>query len=484
MKIPEKEEGLMAILAIVYALLRLPVSLLLPFIRDEALYAIMIEEQKLRLTLVPTFLGHFVSWKPPLFFWAYLPFTYLPLPLELSYRLPSMLIGLATIPLLFRLLRNAGISRNMAFFSMLFSLFSIHTIYPNATLLTDSLMFFFMSLSLLLYTEKKLPGWRFIAAGAAAFLAFFAKLVVAFMIPVLALVYIYTFDRPSLRKPLFIISLLAVPLALLTHYAVLDQAGLASELYQSDVGGHFFSGSVAGQLELLQTTVWALLVTGGMIWISLAAFGFIGSWRENLFMSAWFLFSAVPLLSSAFLLWYYLPVMPAICYFALKCLAVWKGKERYDEIFFIVFSVFSFALLAFSGYIAWVLYDSFEAEREAGYLLSGKEGVLVAGYYAPSIIAYKVLPEMRRGGLEDFGWVVIPDNYTEDRVSPYIEDYRSEGDEVVDGSFSSFFTKTAVFRKETNLTDFSYVAVSKAPDVHAPGEVIFNRSNITVYKVQ
>jgi 4-amino-4-deoxy-L-arabinose transferase-like glycosyltransferase len=485
MKFPERDGILIAILSFVFLAIRLPLSLILPLIRDEALYAVMIEEQKSAITLVPTFLGHFVSWKPPLFFWIYLPFSYLPLPLELSYRLPSMILGLLSLFIVFRLMKNLGISSRLSFFSILFSLFSVHTIYPHATLLTDSLAFFFISLSLYLYTEKKLPEQRFLAAGLFAFSAFFVKLVIAFMIPVLAVVYFLINDRKTATRPIFLLSLLAVPLAFAAHYALLESYNLAEELYHSDVGGHLISSTGAlGQFELLQTTVWALLVTGGMIWLALALFGFKSYWKENPFMSAWFCFSAIPLISSAFLLWYYLPVMPAISYFAVKCLAVWKGREKYDAIFHVVFSFLSLALLAFAGLVFFILYDSFYMEREAGLLLSGKENVLVAGQYTPSVISYKVLPEMRGGKHIDFGWIVLPENTSSDVLMEFINNYRAPRPNVTDGSFSSFFTSNNIFRKDTGISEFDYIVVSKYNDTLPGGhDLIYNRSSVLIYKV-
>ena len=61
----------LAVLVVFYLITRLPVLDYLPLVQDEALYSIMIEEQRESLTLVPTFLGYEVSWKMAPFFWIY-----------------------------------------------------------------------------------------------------------------------------------------------------------------------------------------------------------------------------------------------------------------------------------------------------------------------------------------------------------------------------------------------------------------------------
>ena len=123
----------------IFLLLRLPMLLYTPLIQDEAIYAIMIEEQREELTLIPEFLGYPVSWKPMLFFWTNALFPVLPGPPELTYRLPSLLFALFTVPVLFLLLRKAGCSKAVAFVSLLVFQVTYITSYPSTIGIIDSI---------------------------------------------------------------------------------------------------------------------------------------------------------------------------------------------------------------------------------------------------------------------------------------------------------------------------------------------------------
>lgn len=480
-----KDINLILILAAVYILTRLPLLFYLPFIQDEAVYAIMIEEQIQNPTSIPTFLGYPVSWKPPLFFWTYSVLSDLPLPLEAAYRFPSFIFGLLSLFPLFYLLRNVGCSKSIAFFSLLIFLFSYVAAYPQTTLLTDSLLFFLICSSLYLYSEKKFGDWCFLAAGVVAFLAFFVKTVVALMIPLLALSLLYAYQREKLRNLLFIISLLAIPLAFFAHFMLLDSVGLAEELYFSEMKGHVVNeGGPMGQLGLLVGSL-VLFLPGAGIWFALSLVGLWNNWKENLFMSFWYLMMVFPILFGYFMPWYYLPVMPALAYFSALVLVKWENKEKIDAFFWIFLSGALLLSLLLSSMLYVFTADQFIAQKEAGLLLTGKENVLIIGQYAPAIPAYKVLTERESGESLDFGWVLGHRNFSNEEAFDYVEDYNTEKYDVIDGSFSSIFTRHDInFRKDTDLTEFDYVVAIEQDGFNLPfAEPIYNNSDIVIFKV-
>ncbi len=479
-RLPEKNSILLFVLAFLFIITRLPPAVLMPFMQDEAIYAIMIDEQAANPTLIPTFLGYPVSWKPPLFFWTYSVLSQTPLPLELSYRLPSIVFGLATIMILFHLLRNLGISRNITFFSLIVFIFSYPTLYAHVALLTDSMLFFLISSSLYLYSEKRLGDWRFLAAGALAFLAFWVKLVIAFIIPVLAVAYFLTMERKTLQNRSFILSLLAVPAAFVLHFMVYYNAGLAEELYISVIRGHLLSQKkMLGPLETILESLYVLFEGAG-IWLALSIFGFWKYWRDNLVMTAWYLLSIFPLLGGGFMPWYFLPVFPAIAFFAVKLLLIWKGRERADALFW---AFLISAILLTSGLTTLIyheLHGRFIPQKEAGLFLVDKENVAVVGSYDPAILTYKMLNEEEP---KDIGWLLGPQNISKEQVTEFANDYYSDKYEVSEGSFSPIFINSEIYRKDTNITDFDYVVTVWRGRIDVDGDLVFNHSEINIYKV-
>lgn len=487
-KLPEGNRKLLLILVVVYLITRLPLLSILPFVQDEALYSIMIEEQAEHPTLIPTFLGYPVSWKPQLFFWTYALFSKLSfgiLPLELVYRLPSFLFGLFSIAPLFFFLRNGGTSPTFSFLTVLVFLFSLSSIYPNGTLLTDSMLFFFMIISLYLYSERRLGSWRFLAAGVLVFMAFFVKLIIASMVPVLALAYIYLNERKSLTHAFFILSLLAVPAAAALHFAILDSAGLASEAY-AEMGGHAISSSGVG--NQIATSL-ATFMIGTAIWFSLSLFGLWKHWRSNPFMALWCAFIIFPLLGGTFMPWYFLPVLPAVSYFAVALLLKWDGKEKVDRFFWIFMSmalVLSMVLIIVS---CSGTYNGFIPQKEAGMMLSGKENVLILGGYAPGIVSYKMLTEKETLGRPlDSGWILNFNNFTPDMAAEFSRDYHSDRYAVSDGSFTTFPTHlNSTYRKDTDLARFDYFVIVRTEsgpipvDFLSDAQLIYNKSDIAIY---
>ncbi|MBN1170132.1 glycosyltransferase family 39 protein [Candidatus Micrarchaeota archaeon] len=470
MKVPAFDDKRMIILlALVYLLIRLPLLNYLPFIRDEALYAVMITEQINHPTLIPTFFGYPVSWKPPLFFWTYSILTQISLPAEAAFRLPSLLFGLFTIPILFRIFRNVGISRNLTFFSLIIFMVSYVSSYSNAALLLDSELFFFISLSLLFYTEKTPGKWKFLFAGIFAALAFFTKLAVAFIIPVLAVAYYH--ERKSLKNPWFLLSLFSIPISALILSSIFST--LSNEMYIEYTLGLLFS--FRGAVDQLQSLTGSLqlLLFGSGIWFALSLFGFWKHWKENLFMSVWYLLSFFPILAGNYMPWYYLPVFPAIAYFASLLLVMHNGKEAIDKFFAIIFSIFLVASLATIAFLYYNLNEEYTAQKNAGLLVSGN--VLIIGDYAPTILPY--LQE------KDFGWILAHNQATPELISDFVDDYHSCKYDVTDGSFSPMFHRPdAIYRKDTGISSFDYLILSGNQTYDA--ELIYDRSGIRVYSLE
>jgi hypothetical protein len=486
-RLPQSEYRLLCILFVAFLLTRLPLLGYMPLVKDEAVYAIMVEEQADHLTLVPTFLGYPVNWKPLVFFWAYSQSVHLPipLPLEASYRVPSLVFSLLAIPVLYRTMRNLGSTQPLAFFTTLVFLISMPSINPSVSLLTDSLNFLLISSSLWLYTEPKLGRWRFIAAGALSFAAFFTKLVIAFMIPILALAYFYFNERRTLKSPLLILSLLFVPAAYLANMALLDSMGMGGDAYSAAFGGHVAVWEqLWRQMGILIGSVTVFMLGAG-IWFALSIVGLITHWRREKFMACWFAMVIFPLLTGTYMIWYYLPVMPAISYFAVLLLIRWDGLDKMDKFFAIFFSAMLLLTTAMVAYVYIINHEFYIAEKEAGLLIAGHENVSIVGVYAPTIVATKELTELREGGrMLDFGWVVSSGTFSEDEVRSFAMDYWSDEYPAVQGDFNGFFSNFTTYRKDTNITDFDYLVITGEYPVSPPGSaLIYNRSNITIYRI-
>ncbi|MFH1260492.1 MAG: glycosyltransferase family 39 protein [Candidatus Micrarchaeota archaeon] len=472
------------LLAVIYGITRLPAIFLYPLVRDEAIYSIVITEQILNPTLIPTFLSYSIGWKPQLFYWIYSMFAQLPLPLEIAYRFPSFLFGFATLIPLYYLLRNIGASRNVSFFTLIVFLFSFITVYPHTTVLADSLMFFFMMCGLYFYTDKNPSGWKFTAASFFSFAAFFVKPVIPIMVPLLAIAYYYYGDKKIFKNQIFLLSLLAIPLAFALHYLMLDAVGLAEENYILDISKRLAIADDIGNSIWIALGSFNMLIMSFGIWFALSLFGLWKHWKSNRFMTVWYAMIIFPILTGFYMPWYYLPVMPAISYFAVILLLKWDGKEKMDALFTAFISMAIIATIVLSSFVYFGLYYSYNPEKEAGNFLSGKENVLIIGEYASSVVAYKILGEYRTDGKwKDFGWILIL-NHDSAAIPDFIEDYHTDKYETKNGSFSSIFTNKTIFRKDTDITKFDYIVIVSEETNNTYGSIVFNQSNIIIYDIE
>ncbi|MEW6036062.1 MAG: glycosyltransferase family 39 protein [Candidatus Micrarchaeota archaeon] len=484
LKLPDDDRRLILLLVALFLLTRLPLLTYLPLTKDEAIYAVMIEEQVRSPTLVPTFLGYPVSWKPILFFWVYSILSRLPLPLELAYRLPSLLFGMISVPLLYHIFREAGgASRTLAFFSTAIFQLSLISLYPNSALLLDSLMFLIILLAFYLYTQQKAGRYRFLLCAALSILAFFTKFILAAMIPVLAAGYFWQNGRKTLKDPLFLLSLLAVPSALAVNVLLFGQAGITTE-NEIPLASNVVAGGLGGQLNSVFGALVAIFLGAGF-WAVLSLQGILKFWKESRFMALWASLTLLPLLLASLLFWYYLPVLPAISFFSALLLLRWDGKERPDALFAIVFCMLAAVSLASAFYIEFLVYGASKPEMEAGLLLAGKENVLIIGRYPTTLVGYKMLTEYHELGHPlDFGWVTSSRGMPQEAIAEYLRDYHSDSYPAADGSFNEIYTTNKTFRKDTNITSFDYIAVTAFDKPEIPNStIVYEKLDITVYKV-
>src|SRR3989338_1271864 len=139
----EKEETkFLAFLIFLYFFLRLFLLDYLPFIRDEALYVQMINEQLSSPSFIPTFLGYPMDWKPPVFFWIYGFFVSLlsnfDLSFEFIYRFPSVLFGSFNLILVYLLTKE--LSKNIDIAKVVSIIYCINflVVQVNVSLLIDT----------------------------------------------------------------------------------------------------------------------------------------------------------------------------------------------------------------------------------------------------------------------------------------------------------------------------------------------------------
>ncbi|MFH0884975.1 MAG: glycosyltransferase family 39 protein, partial [Candidatus Micrarchaeota archaeon] len=364
----------------------------LPLIKDEAIYSLMIEEQAHAPTLVPTFLGYPVSWKPALFFWVGTIFSALPIPLEIAYRLPSFISGLITVPLVYLILKRTGASQTLAFFSTFIFVISYVSTYPDSKVLIDAPAFMLICSALYAYMRIDWGRKRYFACGLLIATTFFLKFILAAIIPVLAITYLFLYEKKALMDPLLWCSFLTLPAAFMLNASLLLDAGLGGQVGLSLASNTVSSNGFSGQIEKATAAITTLFL-GGAIWFSLSLLGFLREWRSSLFMAFWFSLIIFPLITASFLLWYFLPVMPAVAYFASSLLIKWEGKERPDRLFRIIFALLAVVSIIMAVILDLVYYDFYNPEREVGLMLAGKENVMVVGSYSPTLVSSKMLAE-------------------------------------------------------------------------------------------
>ncbi len=483
-KFSKNQKVLATIIIILYLATRIIPAIFLPLIQDEALYTVMIEENIHHPTLIPTFMGEAVSWKPPLFFWTYGVLTRIPIiNLEFTYRLPSIILGLISLLPLYLFLKKIEKSENVVLLSIFIFVLSFPSIYANSTVLLDTINFLFIISALYVYSEEKIGQKRFLIAGLISFAAFFLKQIIAFTIPALIIPYFYIYNKKELSNKLFLASLLAVPIAFLANHVILSQAGLSNQLYSAITTHVAEKGTnINAGVETFVTSIQYLLIGFG-VWFCLCAVGLAKEWKKNLFMTIWFIPVILCLIVAGSMPWYFLPFMPAIAYFASVGILRPTGKETID-IFPILFTVIITIIILTS---TWLFYEyiqkTYEEQKIAGIMASEKENVLVIGDYAPAITAYMQLNDLKNNKApKDFGWIVFDlenESKNNDIFGKLIQNY-SLNDGSITEKYGLMFAERWIFRKHTAIEKFDTIVV--VGEYNTTKTLVYNVSNnIKIY---
>jgi hypothetical protein len=475
------------IIIAVYLITHLAILTYVPFIADEGPYSVMIEEQAEHPSTVLTFLGYAVPWKPPVMFWTYSvfagPLRGLPIPIEAVYRLPSTFFGLANALLVFLIFERLLKDRKEAFLISMVYLTTFLPIYVDSAVLTDTMCGTAIFAGVLAYVHGLSDRRMFIAGGLLTFIAYFIKQANAATIPVVAVALLFEKDKKKLADPLFLVSLAAFPIAI-----YLFNANLGA-LIGSDVS-YLAQKSILDNLDPIQVAsslFYLFLMT--VTWLAASLFGFWRNWQRNLMMTAWYCLTLFPLFAGALKPFYFYPVMPAMAYFALQL--VYRdtdGKAKVDALFWFGFISMAVVCLAVGFIVHAMFYGAYIEEKNAGEFLAGKENVLIIGDYTPGTFSYKMLEEKRATGeWLDYGMILLP-NTSGDLYWPFIHDYSTEYDGVVDKTFANAFAVHVIYRKETNITAFDYICVVGNRTINPGGELVFSRlgnySSIQVFDMR
>jgi hypothetical protein len=469
----------LALLTLLYLGTRLPLLTHLPFVMDEGVYAMMIDEQRVHLTMVPTFLDSPVSWKMAPFFWLYsfLTTPHLGLGVEADYRWPSLIFGFGCAMMVYLLIRHASNEDSALLGSLLF-LAPFASLYPDTSLLIDSAAMLLVMGSIYFYIVKK----SYLPAGILALLAFSFKLLLGF-IPMIVVAghLLFSGKKEELKDKALLLSFALPFIGLVLNYILLMPYGGGAQVYLSELLPRLISSTgYASITDRLLASLDTLAYSAGPIFL-LSLFGFAKKWKESPFFSVWYVFSAFILLASATYPWYFFAVLPAWCYFAVLAVSS-DGKTSLAGKSVLAVVAVSSLLLAIGAY--GVLLKQHSPERSAGLAIAGKENTLIIGHFKPGILAYKTIEERRVFGYPlDFGYVLGPPSFMKEEAASFIVDYHNASCGCVDGSFSGMYTQDSVFRKTTNLTRFDVVVLSgdlgftlsMQPDYHEQDVWVYSR---------
>ncbi len=471
-----------------YLIIRLLLISYVPFVRDEALYVQMINEQIEDITFIPTYLGHPMDWKPPVFFWVYSFFVRflitLPLSDESIYRLPTVIFGFLNIFIVFFLSKKLSNSTEVAKVVSIIYSFNFLVIYMDNTVLIDTLLNFFILLSFYLYLRTDFGNIRFFPIIILSSLAFFTKLAVAFIIPALAVVYFLVYNKNQFSNIFFILSLFSVPLSAIIYSSLDVFAGGEQLFISTGLITTFNNFSSTNIVTTFYGSFIPFMLTSG-IWFFLSVMGFFKYCRKNPFISFWFMLILIPFLISFFMPWYFLPVMFPVSYFsALVLLYNEKNKITLDNFFKLIFLLFIVVSFILGFWFYDFLRQDYEYNRIIGREIAGFENVLFIGDYNPEIIIYKVLKEKRSNQEFDYGWILFS-NITRYDADDFVNNYWNKHDELIDGSFTSMFRqKNAAYRKDTNITTFDYIILLGVHSDKINGNLIKNESNVSIFKIK
>jgi 4-amino-4-deoxy-L-arabinose transferase-like glycosyltransferase len=464
----------------------------MPFSFDETLYTEMIAEEGEHPSFLPTWFGYPAPWKPGLFFFAsslFLPITsaIFSSP-EYAYRIPVMIFGLLNAALLYLIVKRfsgegTALAASLLFYSAL-PAFNV-----EGRLLMETFMLSTILTSLYFYTrEKYSPTSSFALGGVFAFLSAITKSIIAIIIPILAIAYMFQFDRKNLKSPAFLMSLLAVPAGLVLFWLSLSGLGLSESIFLTDTGKMFVYDYSS---ELLFNIIYGFFIIALLTLPVLAAslISFASRWKENLMFSTWMLLLFLLLLLGQ-RPWYYYYAMPPVAFFS-ALLLVPSGKKL-DAFAALILAMVVAVSCSVALFAEWNPSDQpfFAEGKEIGLMLSGKENVLFIGQYQANTISisYKAIGERKgHGNPLDFGWILFDykkNNLTTSSAQDFVQDYWRNDYDIEENSFAGIFWQEKIFRKNTSITEFDYVVVSPSfRNLMLPGYSVYYAGNYsTVYR--
>ncbi|MDD5317578.1 MAG: glycosyltransferase family 39 protein [Candidatus ainarchaeum sp.] len=392
-----------AFIALVFASSHLLLFDSRPLFKDEALYAQTISELLQQPEILPAFNGETFTWKPMLFFYYCSPVVLaardvLPVGIENQYRAAPAIAGFAATLALFFLLKRLTGNADLSILAAAAYAASNVTALADTALLTDSTLMLLTLSGLYFYvrageahSSRDSGRMRLFlaAASAASFLAFLTKTYAALLLPALAVAHFFFSDRKFLARPAFIATFAAPALAAALHAALFASQGLLAPLLVE----YFFNAQRAQPFtyklggDILVSLV--LLAFYAFPWFVFAGKGIMGARPlkgPDVLMAFWLLF-ALPGLVGTTMYWYFLPLIPPTAYFAAKGILEGGKLDKLTAAFFVLLLAFSIILGPYSRPFAET--DA----RELGYMLSGKQDVLVIANWSPTILFYKAHDE-------------------------------------------------------------------------------------------
>ncbi len=482
-----KTEWSFLLLLLVYFIPHALLLTYMPMKLDECLYAIMIEEQIEKPTIIPTFLGYEVGWKPPVYFWAAGVLVVILkqmsfLPLDAVYKLPNVFFGFVNLILFYALIKKTTKNEKIAFLCGVAFALTPLVMFLDNSVLTDTLSLTFILAAVLTYLKGEETPVFFLLAGMFGFLGFFTKQVNALVAPIVIAFHFFQNDRKMLLHPFFIISVLLIPAAFLLNYALYADVAQAQSVFYDLIGSKL--GQITNPLFLVGSLYFFMALAA--VWFFLSVLGFARWWRESAMFTAWYALILFPLVAGNLMPWYFLPVMPAVVYFAVKAMAYdEKRKLRIDRFFRIMFVIMAAFNLLIGMLVFYAVENQYSAEKRAGEWLAGRENVLIIGKYSPTVFAYKMLEEKRGAGAWlDYGMVFSGGLVGEvpfGKIAPFLKDYYGPQENITDGNFGKMFFEPGIYRKDTNIMDFDYVVFAGVENPQMDGDLVFNESSIEIY---
>ncbi|MEM2962925.1 MAG: phospholipid carrier-dependent glycosyltransferase [Candidatus Anstonellales archaeon] len=487
-----------ALLLIVFLLSRATfVAYNRPLIKDEALYARMVDEFLEKPRIIPTYFGQEVAWRPVVPFLLSAPFVVaskaiiglldVEIDLGLPYRLSSLFFGACSVVLIYLMFRRE-FSADFALCTSLMFMLSFSSLYADTSALVDSVLLFFVLSSLACYFHGKSDPRFYILGGILSAFAYWTKTVVAFIIPIVAVAY--AFERKGeLRKFEFLISLFFLPLSLFVYDALFEEreAIIGEYLYNipSKIFGSWWStGGI--DFEIFKRFVGGLgefIINSNVLVVS-SIIGLCKFWKRRIWLATWMSLLPLVFFVGVGYFWYPLPLMPAVCAFSSSLIFNRLGG-KFDR-FSLLIILTSMAVLMISSLMVLTsgFVDEYAAEREAGLFLAGKEKVLVIGNYVPTVVAYKMMAD----GLPKPCIVYIYNSSY--REEPYIWKSNIYGFDNKTNYTYNFHVYRA-FWDERNMkipcgySEFDWVLTAEKPDwIEVEGYELVNRfgQNLSVYK--